>query len=212
VVTHPDSHYRALGVAPEATTVQARKAWIAAARKVHPDQLGNVSVAARAAADEKMLAVNEAWRVLSNEQLRREYDRTLAKETRVVVARQSQQQAEERRPPQGSGEESLQFLVRSRRAAQLIRAIPWLLGLVFVLGLLILTAQGTGQREEQSPQATLCAVIDDAGFADIVACALPHNATSERPVLVDRALGCEPGASRRDLGDSVLCFRLDPPE
>jgi hypothetical protein len=201
----PLNHYRILGVETYAESPVIRKAWIAAARKVHPDQLGDVPAVERLVAEARMLEVNEAWRVLSDAKLRTEHDRSLRRgEKRDAAARPVPAKT---RPPQ-MAEDSLQLEVRSKRAAVLLRIVPWLLAVAFLLGLLILTANGTSGRSDPGSETTLCAVIDEAGEAEIVRCAADHNAESERPVLIDRMLDCEPGASRLDVGDSVLCFRL----
>lgn len=67
-------HYRVLGVPTSASDAQVRAAYVALARKYHPDfHTGD----AHAAAEEAMQRVNEAWGVLRNPERRSEYDRSL---------------------------------------------------------------------------------------------------------------------------------------
>ncbi len=65
------NHYERLGVARDATPALLRDAYRRAARLVHPDRTGDASSAA-------MAALNEAYRVLSDPELRRRYDAQLA--------------------------------------------------------------------------------------------------------------------------------------
>ncbi|HEY7834484.1 MAG TPA: DnaJ domain-containing protein [Ktedonobacterales bacterium] len=62
-------HYAVLGVASEANEEQIRLAFRRQARLYHPDVAGTGDLA-------RMLALNEAYRVLSDPELRRQYDRT----------------------------------------------------------------------------------------------------------------------------------------
>lgn len=63
------SHYDVLGVAPVADEGQLRQAYVALARRHHPDRAGGDA--------ERMRAVNEAWAVLSDPVRRARYDATL---------------------------------------------------------------------------------------------------------------------------------------
>lgn len=60
--------YDRLGVAPEASTGELREAYVALARRHHPDAGGDAGA---------MRDLNEAWEVLSDPGRRRAYDRTL---------------------------------------------------------------------------------------------------------------------------------------
>ena len=66
-----------LGVEPTASAAQIRKAYLARARRVHPDFHTGEDAARRAEAEQQMRVLNEAWAVLGDEQLRRDYDRGL---------------------------------------------------------------------------------------------------------------------------------------
>lgn len=74
------THYRRLGVEPDATADQIKRAFRALARQLHPD----VSKAADAAA--RFAEIQAAYAVLSDATRRSEYDRMLAGETARGVA------------------------------------------------------------------------------------------------------------------------------
>jgi hypothetical protein len=76
-VTTRDSHYDTLGCRPDATERELRQAYLALARRHHPDYHANDSDTRRRAAESTMQKVNEAWRVLGDVGRRRRYDATL---------------------------------------------------------------------------------------------------------------------------------------
>ena len=68
------THYEVLGVPRSATPAEIRRAYVELAREHHPDFHTVEAPAAQDAATERMRAVNEAWRVLSDADRRRRYD------------------------------------------------------------------------------------------------------------------------------------------
>jgi curved DNA-binding protein CbpA len=68
-------HYRRLGVTNTATHDEIHRAYRQMARRLHPDAHGG-------AINPEMLAVNEAWRVLSDKSRRSAYDAKLRSESR----------------------------------------------------------------------------------------------------------------------------------
>ena len=67
-------HYGRLGVTRSATHAEIRSAYRSLAQRLHPDTHGGVVSA-------EMVAVNEAWRVLSDEGRRSAYDAKLRSDT-----------------------------------------------------------------------------------------------------------------------------------
>jgi curved DNA-binding protein CbpA len=67
------SHYETLGIPPNATTIQVRAAYRREASRYHPD---HATPGEEATAAVRMAAVNEAYRVLSDPELRKAYDET----------------------------------------------------------------------------------------------------------------------------------------
>ncbi len=80
------NHYELLGVDPGCSFDELRSAYRRLARERHPDVIGD-----RTPGGGSMAEVNEAWRVLSDERLRRTYDATVR--TGPVVAPQPPPQA-----------------------------------------------------------------------------------------------------------------------
>ena len=68
------THYEVLGVARTATPAEVRRAYVVLAREHHPDFHTVDSPAAQEAAADRMQSVNEAWRVLSDPERRRQHD------------------------------------------------------------------------------------------------------------------------------------------
>lgn len=62
--------YDVLGVAPDASAEEIRRAYVALARRHHPDYFAGATPAERQAAERRMQAINEAWAVLGDEQRR----------------------------------------------------------------------------------------------------------------------------------------------
>lgn len=67
-------HYDELGVAPTATTAEIRAAYVALARRHHPDRMGTSTEVVRSEAAARMARVNAAWTVLSDPAKRAAYD------------------------------------------------------------------------------------------------------------------------------------------
>ncbi|HEU5150542.1 MAG TPA: J domain-containing protein [Iamia sp.] len=72
------THYDTLGIPTGADPAEIRRAYVALARRFHPDAHADRSPAERAHADRRMRDVNEAWSALSDPARRRAYDATLA--------------------------------------------------------------------------------------------------------------------------------------
>lgn len=67
--------YDVLGVRPDASGDEIRRAYLRLARRYHPDYFTDASPAEQAAAEASMRSVNEAWAVVSDDTRRREHDR-----------------------------------------------------------------------------------------------------------------------------------------
>jgi len=69
-------HYEALGVSPDAEVTEIRRAYLAAARKHHPDFHASDDDATKEHHVSQMQVLNRAWEVLGNETTRAAFDRT----------------------------------------------------------------------------------------------------------------------------------------
>lgn len=67
--TATKNYYEILGVSPEASQEDIRKAYLKLAKQYHPDKTGGDKVA-----EEKLKAINEAYDTLKNAERRKEYD------------------------------------------------------------------------------------------------------------------------------------------
>lgn len=83
------SHYDLLGVEPDATEAQIKRAYYDKARAFHPDAHAAASVALRRQADRAMRDLNEAWNTLRNARTRRSYDEDLAQSRETNDRRRS---------------------------------------------------------------------------------------------------------------------------
>jgi len=72
------THYDVLGVDPKASAADIRKAYLARARRVHPDFHTGEDAGRRAEAEQQMRVLNDAWAVLGDEERRGTYDADLA--------------------------------------------------------------------------------------------------------------------------------------
>jgi curved DNA-binding protein CbpA len=70
--------YEVLGVGPDASAGEIRRAYLALARRHHPDAVAGATPAERAAAEQRMRDVNSAWAVLGNAERRRAHDAACA--------------------------------------------------------------------------------------------------------------------------------------
>lgn len=77
------THYEVLGVEPGAPAAEVRRAYLRLARTHHPDRHAEAVADERAAAEQRMRSVNEAWAVLGDPVRRRSYDEQLAGERRA---------------------------------------------------------------------------------------------------------------------------------
>ena len=99
------NHYEVLGVAPESEAGEIRKAYLAAARRYHPDFHADADAATRSGNARRMQELNQAWEVLGDPAARAGYDRTLLSGTDPGFARRAAREREPARPevPEGKG-------------------------------------------------------------------------------------------------------------
>jgi hypothetical protein len=82
-----ETYYSVLGVAETATQQEIKAAYRKLVRQVHPDSLPGASADWKRAAEEKTKEINEAYGVLSDSTMRREYDRLLKEARRATYSR-----------------------------------------------------------------------------------------------------------------------------
>jgi curved DNA-binding protein CbpA len=143
------THYEVLGVAADASATEIRAAYLAKARRLHPDRQVGATAAQVAAAQRSMQDVNAAWTVLSDPRARRDYDRSLRPPTTTApVARPTAQSARPSRPivvlddDDDDAGPALPFLVR-------VGPVVLLLGVL--LTIFVVTAFAAGTRSVDGP-------------------------------------------------------------
>lgn len=83
------NHYEVLGVDPACDAAEVRRAYLAAARRSHPDFHVDADEATRAGHARRMQELNQAWEVLGDRAARESYDRSLATSSDPGVARRA---------------------------------------------------------------------------------------------------------------------------
>ncbi len=189
MLTTVGTYYDELGVSPGATTAELRRAYRARARQVHPDMRGD---------PEAMRRLNEAWRVLSDAEARRRYDRQLGV-------------GEDRLPPtQGAwpgvddedGDGVLAHHVPRSTRPVLLAAVLAVLAAIFVA-----TAYAGGPRDPGARASPVGRCLDrQPGVDAFVSCRQPND--GEVVADVDHPDDCEPPTRpHRVLGRAqVVCL------
>ena len=195
------THYDVLGVRPDASLEELRRAYYDRARQLHPDGL----VETRDDGGDTgrlMQDVNEAWRVLRDPASRAAYDESLRAAPPPVRARPAPRVVDPDR-------------AYPRRAARpgdlsvaLVRAVPWIAVLVVLGAIFVFTAFA---RNESSSDDVIGRCIDASagGTPTRVACDQPNDG---RVVLVvERQNRCPSGSDPLAVaGGDWYCLR--PPD
>lgn len=198
------THYERLGVPRDATPEEIRRAYRRAARDAHPDRHGEASA-------ERMSAVNEAWRVLGDETLRRHYDASLRSspvaDGRATDGRDTGGSAQ---APRGAADRMSSYRVpvdvEPARFPWRFMGVLLALGVGFVLVGLVLG----GDREPAAPDNILrpgdCVTLSPTLEAAEVRCDGPHDATVQVLVPFDQTCptGTEPYRDRQGMGTACV--------
>jgi hypothetical protein len=184
------THYEVLGVGREASTAQVRAAFRRLARAYHPDTSASGSA-------EALAPINEAWRVLGDPVLRREYDRRLAGDDAHAVVEPDPMPSPTLVQPTPS-------------------SVPWrfLAGMaavgigIVLLGVFTYTPSKPGPPDNVL-QVGSCVVIADNGDASEVNCESDHDGVVEGLLVTDEVcpVGLEPHRDSQGLG--VACIHFD---
>jgi len=97
------NHYEVLGIGSESDAADIRKAYLAAARRYHPDFHADADDATRAGNARRMQELNQAWEVLGDASSRTAYDRSLAIASDPGVARRAAREQPLPDVPPGKG-------------------------------------------------------------------------------------------------------------
>lgn len=187
------THYEVLGVSPDASTAQVRTAFRRLVREHHPDTNASGS-------SEALAAINEAWRVLGDLRLRRDYDRSLSSVSRRTGGPETLDAplaAETVEPPPES-------------------SFPWrfLAGLAAVGVAIALLGVFTYEPPKSRPPDNVleqgsCVVIQDNGDAAEVNCEDSHDGVVVTRIADDEPCPADSEAHRDQQGLGVVCVRFD---
>ena len=145
-------HYETLGVDPRSESETIRRAWVAAARTHHPDAMVGASEEEVRRAEIRMHEINEAWRVLGSEELRKAYDKERNQENKIANAEQERWEPEWSEDELDLDDPHYQgFEVRSPIIALILRSLPWLLIAATGVTIFVFSAFATGSPPRQMP-------------------------------------------------------------
>lgn len=192
------THYEVLGVPSSASAEQIRSAYRARARRAHPDATGATG------ASGEIVAINEAWRVLSDPARRAVYDASLRGDGPGAGSA----------APSGNGARSRVPAVPVDSARPSDGRFPkWPFVLLFVLAVIFIITAGALRRSPSPPRVDnllgpgSCVRIESNGDAAEVDCTGPHDAIVV--ALVETPDGCTVDTeSHRDRqGRGTACVR-----
>ena len=183
------NHYEVLGVPRGATRVEIRRAYLSLARTYHPDHQPGDLGPAGGGADEpgsRILAINEAWRVLGDARLRRTYDRELARHdpppdavhgsdgpppfAAVDWARWEAEMGDDEPAPDG---------IAGTLVHRMLRILPFVVFGLVLLAIFVFTGVAKQAGDPVIRSATVvgsCLLIEESGFRP-TACAIPNDGT-----------------------------------
>jgi hypothetical protein len=211
-----------LGVPRGATREQIRRAYLHLARQHHPDHHhGPAGEDGRGdhADSARMLAINEAWRVLGDARLRRSYDQELARR---------EPPPDDRPPPEGwtdraafshvdwdrweselAGEEPAEDGIRGTMVHRLLRVLPFVVFGLVLLAIFVFTGVAKRAGDPVIRSATVvgsCLLIEEAGFRP-TPCNAPNDGTVVEVVAAEAPCG-DPKARRYEPPEGTAAFCL----
>jgi hypothetical protein len=188
----PD-YYGELGVSPDATATELRRAYRERARQLHPDVNppgpdDGASGDRRTGANDAMRRLNEAWRVLGDPQLRRRYDAGLALG------------GFEDEPDDGLDDEAASWPVDGVAVHHRLRPSWWVVAVAVLAAIFVITAYAAGpvpvnhSPGSGRPPADQC-LAQFPGYEAFVSCSQPNlgRVVSEYPDTGNRP-PCPPGS------------------
>lgn len=204
------THYDTLGVERRASDDQIREAYRRLARQYHPDRVGG-----SAAGADRMPAVNEAYRVLSDPGRRAMYDASLRTGARVTGGTSSTSSAPTARPDHGHDDD---YEIRLRASRQPI-GVPWRSILVvagaLIVGIVVL-AQFTDGSDEPVIDNILrvgdCAEVLDDGRATEVPCSPDGSGDLVVEAMIPFSGRCDAGLAQHQdrQGMGIVCLSTSP--
>ncbi len=147
------TYYQILGVSPSAKHEEIRAAYLAKARKLHPDNFQNSPKREQSQSEELMRELNQAWSTLSNKEKRSKYDlkilsgksdnRSYPSSDVGSYEEWTPEPTPEKTTPRYATEEEMKLTW----FAKLVRPFPLVLILVAVVAVAIIASIGIGNND-----------------------------------------------------------------
>lgn len=221
------THYEILGVEPDVSHDELKRAYLELALRYHPDRQTDADDATVERSAWRMREVNEAWQVLQSPGRRARYDDDL-----LAARRRREQDVRERgrawTPTEGSADDDLpaptpvspagtaprSSPVRPARAG--LRPFLPLVVLGVILCVVLVVTAVAGPREDDPDVETTdeftpgtCVQVFSDGLAEAVSCSGPS--TGRVVSTVNEVLTCPPGSVAVPIvGARVLCVEETP--
>ena len=189
--------YQIIGVPENAKPEEIRAAYLAKARKLHPDNFRNASKRDQARSEELMRELNQAWSTLSNREKRSKYDLKLISEkpdnrTYTSTNRASYQEwTPEPTPEKTTTRYATKEEMELTWFAKLVRPIPLALILVAVVVVAVIASIGIDNNNDSNRSVPVvkptgpdlgCMNLGTGGKAERVPCEGEYEATIYRIV------------------------------
>ena len=148
--------YQILGVPENAKPEEILAAYLAKARKLHPDNFRNASKRDQARSEELMRELNQAWSTLSNREKRSKYDLKLISEKSYNRSYQSsnrtsyQEWTAEPTPKKATPRFATREEMEITWFAKIVRPIPLALILVGVIVVAVIASLGIGNNDDSN--------------------------------------------------------------
>ena len=148
--------YQILEIPENAKPEEIRAAYLAKARKLHPDNFRNASKRDQARSEELMRELNQAWSTLSNREKRSKYDLKLISEksdnrTYTSTNRASYQEwTAESTPKKATPRFATKEEMELTWFAKIVRPIPLALILVGVIVVAVIASLGIGNNDDSN--------------------------------------------------------------
>lgn len=209
------THYDILGVPPQSSVEDIRRAYLQLARELHPDRTGGAPQAEAERNARRMQEVNEAWRVLREPASRGAYDRWL-----LGAARPPRPARSEPAPPprhallDDDDDDDFDRPFTSPAAepgdigVSVARALPWVAVTVILLAIFVFTAFAGGNGDPEGPETLLGQCVASRSGSAIVPVPCQGPNEGEVVLLVDRASLCPDGSTSRGVEQGRwLCLK-----
>jgi hypothetical protein len=221
------THYEVLGVDPDASHDELKRAYLELALRYHPDRQSGADAAALERSTWRMREVNEAWQVLQSPGRRARYDDELAAERRRRDAA-VRDQGRSWTPAEGADDDDLPAPAPEGPAGHAPRTSPVrparggfrpylpliVLGVLLVL-VLVVTAYAGPREDDPDVETTdelapgTCVQVYSDGEVEAVSCSGPS--TGRVVSTVSEVLTCPPGSVAVPIvGAKVLCVEETP--